>query len=112
MRSKFQLGKPRFNANTQRFAEVALKAFFAQLCVLCVFAFQLTASAAVPADYLSELRLGWSEYQKSNFTNSLTHYRAAVAAQREQIDFKTRAVELTEHGQRYKRFGPCGKIGR
>lgn len=40
------------------------------------------------ADYLSELRLGWSEYQKGNHTNSLAHYRAALAAQPRSIEAK------------------------
>ncbi|MEQ2009869.1 MAG: tetratricopeptide repeat protein [Limisphaerales bacterium] len=43
---------------------------------LFTFAFCLLLPAA---DYLSEVRSGWSEYQKGNHTNSLAHYRAAQA---------------------------------
>ncbi|MEY4199164.1 MAG: hypothetical protein RLZZ265_904 [Verrucomicrobiota bacterium] len=47
---------------------------------LFTFAFCLLAPAAAPSDYVTSLRLGWSEYLAGNHTNSLAHYRAAQAA--------------------------------
>jgi tetratricopeptide (TPR) repeat protein len=43
---------------------------------------------ASAADYLTELRTGWAEYQKGNHTNSLAHYRAALAAQPRSLEPK------------------------
>ncbi|KAF0170500.1 MAG: hypothetical protein FD161_4592 [Limisphaerales bacterium] len=88
---------------TQRSAEEQPLSPFASPRVLCAFAFKLTVPAPRPrlgawslvilwslgfglwsfparaADYLSEVRSGWAEYQKGNHTNSLAHYRAAQA---------------------------------
>ncbi|MFA6546487.1 MAG: tetratricopeptide repeat protein, partial [Limisphaerales bacterium] len=44
--------------------------------------------AAAPNDYVTSLRLGWSEYQKGNHTSSLVHYRAAQAAQPRSLEPK------------------------
>lgn len=91
MLSDFPSGRPSPNAETQRMrrgAEVRLPVFFARLCILCVSAFPFTFYAAIPADYLADLRAGWAEYQQGNFTNSLARYRAAQAAQPRSLEPK------------------------
>ncbi|NBR86268.1 MAG: hypothetical protein EB141_00170 [Verrucomicrobia bacterium] len=50
--------------------------------------FGFWSCSASAADYLSELRSGWSEYQKGNHTNSLAHYSAAQSAQPRSLEPK------------------------
>ena len=84
-------GGGRFSLSQRERAGVREKAFgprpcsfkplaFALTFCLFTFAFCLLAPAAAPSDYVTSLRLGWSEYLAGNHTNSLAHYRTAQAA--------------------------------